>query len=47
MPRKINAETVQWKNRFPAPALPGSGSKGLSQEVPFCWNPTPNELRLG
>jgi hypothetical protein len=30
---KMNAETIKQKNRFPAPALSGSGSKGLSQAV--------------
>ena len=41
--RKMNAETVKRKNRFPAPALSGSGSKGLSQVVPLSETPTPNE----
>jgi len=37
----MNAETVKRKNRFPAPALPGSGSKGLSQAVSLSGNPHP------
>jgi len=37
----MNAETVKRKNRFPAPALSGSGSKGLSQAAPLSGNPHP------
>jgi mevalonate pyrophosphate decarboxylase len=39
--RNMNAETVKRKNRFPAPALSGSGSKGLSQAVSMSGNPHP------
>jgi hypothetical protein len=35
---KMNAETIKRKNRFPAPALSGSGSKGLSQRVSLSGN---------